>query len=221
MKKIILFPSICIFLILLLGIISSVEKLDEVKESVDEKMEKVEGVKESIEEKKWDYLSEQWNKILLKNKFVSGIDGFFKKINIVFVVLFGENYALSLTLFFVVVLWIFFFINFNIIFRDYSIFSSGISLTLAFFLAIILAQFGFYKILSEIIFKLIFFKEGIWGWFWFFAVLIIIGFLISLNKTIGKQMKGKKEQYEKERAKVERGILHRFVTAITNVLKND
>lgn len=221
MKKIILFSSICIFLILFLGIISSVEKLNEVKEAVDTKIESVEDVKESIEEKKWDYLSEQWDKILLKNKFVSGIDNFFKKINIVFIVLFGENYSLSLTLFFVIVLWLFFFINFNIIFRDYSIFSEGISLSLSFCLTIILAQFKFYRLFSEIIFKLIFFKEGIWGWIWFFVFLVFFVFLISLNKTIGKQKKEQKEHYEKEREKMERGILHRFVTAITTALKKD
>src|SRR3989338_10796665 len=59
--------------------------------------EVIQNITKTIEEKKWDYLGDRWKEVLLKNKYASAVDGFLKKIDFVFVVLFGEHYDFSLT----------------------------------------------------------------------------------------------------------------------------
>jgi len=205
-----------VFLLLCNFVISS--GLDSLKDSIDENAKKVTDTKEQIEEKKWDYLSEQWGRILLKNKIIAGVDNFFKKINIVFRVLIGEDYSLSFAVFFALALWFYFLINFNVILRDYSFFSSGVSFGLSFCVASLMAQTGIYRVIYGVIFKLLFYKGGIWSFIWFFILLVIFVFLYKLNKMVALNVKKSKEKFEKEQAKTDRGILHRFVNAITKGL---
>lgn len=54
---------------------------------------------------KWQYLQKEWKSIILKNKVVSSIDGFFTKISIVFSILFGMPYSMTFTMFVTIVLW--------------------------------------------------------------------------------------------------------------------
>ena len=153
------------------------------------------------EEKKWEYLGEQWKAVLLKNKVISFWDGLFRKINFVFFFLFGQNYDLSLTFLFAVLLWIFFFAMFGKIFSSFSTLSQGVSYVVGFLLATVLGHIKFYNFLSTIIFKIIFFKEGIWRWIFlliYFAIYFVI--LILLEKIIwkiGRHFKGTQEEKEK------------------------
>jgi hypothetical protein len=102
--------------------------------SLDGGLEKVEDAKEKIDEysdvkrweEKWDYLGTKGKEILLKNKFVSGADKIFTKISVVFLVLFGQPYSLSLVLFFVIVLWLFVFFNLGNILKSWGIVGQGV-----------------------------------------------------------------------------------------------
>lgn len=157
-----------------------------------------EKMREFTEEDKWEYLSKE---LLLKNKFISSIDRFFKNFNFLFVFFFAENYELSLTLVFVILLWIFFFAIFGKIIAGFSTFSKPVSYIGAFLLAIILAHLKFFDFISLILFKIIFFREGIWGGLSVFIFLIVYFIiLIYLEQIIWKIGRSfKKNQEEKEK----------------------
>ena len=104
MKKIgVLF--ICTFLILSFTQLFNIQAQDmgDLEDQIQEGVDRIEDAKGIFDEGKWDYLGREWKEILLKRKFVSAIDGFFTKISILFKILFGEPYSLSLPLFFVIV----------------------------------------------------------------------------------------------------------------------
>ncbi len=227
MKKIgVLF--ICLFLVFLLILQVSYiraqgiqEGLEEAKEGLEEGVEKVEDIKEKLEEDKWDYLGKEWKKIFLENKFVSFIDSFLTKISIVFVILFGEPYSLSLTLLFVIALWFYFFLKFSEIFTDYSSFSSSTAMVIGFALTVIFAQVKIFKKIVEFFGWLIFSQESnIWRFVIMLVIFLVMIGLYSLSSYLGKMHKKKKEEEEKGRAKEERGILHRFVETIKKFQKS-
>src|SRR3989338_3842042 len=101
MKKSALFIILVVFLLVsvsLILVLQTAKAQDDIlglpaglsPEEVEKTQEKVEG--------KWDYLAREWKNIFLKNKFVSAIDSFFTKISIVFRILFGMEYSMSLVL---------------------------------------------------------------------------------------------------------------------------
>lgn len=172
-------------------------------EEVEKTQEKIEG--------KWDYLSREWKNIFLKNKFVSAMDEFFTKISIVFQILFGMPYSLSLVLLIVIVLWFYFLINLLQIYRYFSIFSGWVNYVIAFGLTIIAAQT---KVLEKIAQFFIWLMLGIISSWWFsliiMAVLIIILIILyNLNKSFGKQIAAnrKKMKIEEEERKLEKGAI--------------
>ena len=63
---------------------------------------------------KWGKLGEQWEEFLINKTFVGKVDEVFKKADIVFFVLTGSHYKLSVLTFFAVLLWLFFFLSFGI-----------------------------------------------------------------------------------------------------------
>ena len=69
-------------MLLILNFITIHADLEDTQENLDKSVENLENTKTNIETK-WDYLGKEWQNILLKNKIVSGFDGFFKKISIV------------------------------------------------------------------------------------------------------------------------------------------
>ncbi len=174
----------------------------------------VSGITKTIEEKKWDYLSEQWKVFFLQNKYVYAADGFFKSIDLVFVALLGEHYDLSLTLLFTFALWVFFFFAFGRIFKDFSTFSGSVSYVLAFAIAVIAAQTGVYRGISVFIFKIIFFKEGIWRWVGFVAFIVLYAGLLTYLKWTGKFFKDMKKKRLESRQKMDQKVLRKTVEGI-------
>ena len=168
----------------------------------------VTGIQEAADEKKWEYLSEKWQEILLKNKGISMIDSFLKKINFVFVFVFGQDYSLSLTLLFVILMWIFFFVMFYRSIAAFSTFSDGVSLVIGLCLTVILSHLKVYYGLATILFKVIFFREGVWGWVavglfllgWFVA----LAFMRKIIYKIGLKTKKTREEQEKWKEKFAR-----------------
>src|SRR3989338_6576000 len=114
MKKSALFSVFIIFLLVLASLIlilhaaKAQENIPGLPSGLSP--EEVEKTQENIEGK-WDYLAREWKNILLKNKFVSAIDGFFTKISFVFRILFGMDYSMSLVLLIAIILWFYFLIN--------------------------------------------------------------------------------------------------------------
>ncbi len=157
--------------------------------------------KQFIEEQKWEYLSSQWKSILLNNTALANVDSFLKKMDPVIFTLFGEHYTLSLTLVFVVLLWIMFYVVVSTIFANFSTFNKGICWMLGLLLSIILAHVQVFHSISIILFKVFFFREGVWTWIgfavFFIAYILILATLKRFITSIGKAKK--KEEYE-ERA---------------------
>jgi len=217
--------KICVLFLISLYLVSFVftsfviaQDFSGIQQGLENNAEKLQNItntaQQFTETSKWTYLAEEWKKILLKNKTISGIDGFLRQINFVFVFLFGENYDLSLTLVFAIFLWFLFFYEFNIVFRDYSAFDKSIAMIIAFAIAVISAQMGIYKILSDLLFKLIFYKEGIWKWIWFFILLFGFIFVLILSRSAGKAATERRKKREEKQAKLDRRLLHKEVETI-------
>ncbi len=220
MKKI---WGVLIAVVFLFAIISNVSAtdLDSVKgglEDVEEAAKNVGDVTKTIEEKRWEYIGEKWGEIFLNNPTIAKIDTGLKKMNFVFFFLFGEDYALSLIFAFVIMFWFVFLVSINGIIAGFSTFSKGVSSGMSFILTIIIAQFGFYRDISELLFKVIFFKEGIWGWLFLIAVFIgIVTYIIMSGKVarwIRKWKVARKWRERLERQKAEQDILHNTVSVI-------
>lgn len=203
----------------------------DILDSIEEKVEGIGDTKENIEEgvekikeTKWDYLGEKWKTIFLRNKVVSVVDGFFQKINIVFVVLFGENYSLSLTLLFIVILWFYSFFKLSEILTDYSTFSSSVATLIGLGFSIIMAQLKFFRVLVESFGWLVFSQEA---WWLRLIIFIVIGFvmifLYKLSSQVGDSFKKNrektKEEMEKLEEKINRGIIKSFADTIVKALK--
>ena len=182
-------PSIlflAFFLVSTLSFISASNPLDGFVGQIDEGVGKVEETAERVQrisqgEARWEYLSEVWQEILLENQGVAFFNDLFERGNIVFVVLFGRDYSLSLTLIFLIILWVYFWSQFNKIIGTFSTFSSGTSLVISLGLTIILAQMQFFDWASQMIFKLLFIREGAFAWVWtigsiLFAILFAMMF---------------------------------------------
>ena len=226
MKKIGALVFLClIFFAQLVYAENIVGSLDEKINALEDTKENIEESVEEIKETKWDYLGEKWKSAFLKNKFVSVADGFFQKINFVFVVLFGENYSLSLTLFFIIVLWFSFFFKLSEVLTDYSTFSSIVATAIGFGLVIIMAQLKFFRVIVESFGWLIFSPEAWWLRLIIFVVIIfVVVFLYKLSSQIGDSFKKNrektKEEMEKAEEKINRGVVKTFADAIVKGLKD-
>jgi len=170
------------------------------EEEADRILNATKPLREITQEGRWEYLGEQWKELLLKNKAVSAVDAGFKRLNFLFFFFLGQDYELSLTLVFVFLLWVFFFTMFGKIVSNFSTFNPNVSYILAFCMATILAHLKAYKMISLVLFNIIFFREGVWGWIFlvlFFALYFIV--LIFINRIIwklGRLTKRTKEEQE-------------------------
>jgi hypothetical protein len=205
-RRIILVFVLALFLVSTLSFISASNPLDGMVGQIEDTKDKVDNTTDRIrtftrEENKWQYLGEVWQEMLLKNPVVAKIDEIFRKGNTVFVVLFGRDYALSLTLIFLIILWFYFWGQFNKIIGTFSTFSSGTSMVISLGMTIILAQMRFFDWASEIIFKLVFFREGVWGWIWAiggFLVVILVAMIFGNFFTSFRSIARKKrEEWER------------------------
>jgi len=167
-------------------------------------------------ETKWEYIGKEWQAMLLKNPGVAAVDSFLKKIDIVFVILFGRHYAISITLLIVIFLWIWFFLEFNKMLENFSMFSGGVSLGIAAALTIIFAQFqGLVKI-TEFFGWLIFSNKSL-AWNIIITAIIVLTMVVIYGLTVMLQKKsvGRKKKKEEEQARVDREIIHRTAQAAT------
>ena len=162
---------------------------------------------ESLSDKeKREYLFKELQESLLKKKYIKKTDEFLKKIDIVFVILFGEHYELSGTLLMIIILWPLFFYHFSKILDNFSAFSEKISWVLGFAMTVAGAQLGVFRKIAEGFIWLIFYKEGTW---WrFIMVIIIIIVLVGLSLLGGNLEKSIKEKKEKEKLNRDKRDIH-------------
>jgi hypothetical protein len=163
----------------------------------------------------WNDLMESWKQKVLSSEIVSGINNFFVEINIVFVILFGQDYSLSLLLYFVIILWIFFLLKISNALRMTSIFSKGVSLIISFGLTIVLAQLNLFSAISGFFVKLISMPETPWiGILIFVGIHIGLIFLGTVGTLVEKKVMANKKLLEEEKAKLNRNVLDTYVSGI-------
>ncbi|NMB66789.1 hypothetical protein GYA25_01900 [Candidatus Woesearchaeota archaeon] len=160
---------------------------------------------EQTSSEKIDSLMQQWQELLLKNEFLKELDNSFKKINMFFFVLFGENYSFSLYFFLIFVFWISLLINFYYIIRSYSTFSEFASAFISFSIILINAHLGLFKTISKFLISLIFDFGTVVRLLIVFGILAFLIYLIFFFKGNFKSIK---EERDKEQEKQDREILH-------------
>jgi hypothetical protein len=197
-----------------------VDQIENTSGQIEDSADKIQKL--SKEDVKWQELGIRWKEILLKNHVISKIDESLKKGNIVFVVLFGRDYSLSLTLLFLIMLWFYFWSQFSKILGTFSTFSSGTSTVISLGMTIILAQIRFFDWASQVFFKLIFYRTGVWGWIWnigIFFVVIMVAMIFGRFFTIFSNAHKEWVKKQKEAAR-DAGIEYRYnmLKAVTDSL---
>ncbi len=186
----------------------------------DSVIKRVEQLRNFTEENKWDYLSQQWKVLFLKNPMISSTDSFFRKINIVFVILFGRNYDLSFELFFAIALWVMTFL----MMPRYLLFLKEEWMRWLGSLAIVvgLANAQLFNFISAGLFKIVFFR---YEWYWkMFSVLVLLVILVAYRiflKYFGQIIKKNQEKKKELEAKKNQVKIEKIVKGIEENSKVD
>lgn len=233
MKKIGVVLFLCLYLSLGFGVIAQAPPgvndfgVGETGD-VDKFVNYSEQTQEFIEEEKYKLLADKWKEILLKNRFLSAVDGFFRKINFVFFILFGEDYDFTFNFLLLVVVWAIYLVFLNDIFGSFSPTSKGISFAIVVGFNIILAQIGHIAWFSNLIFRFFFFDSGflffnseeysaifgIWKWIGPIVAILIFILIIASGKVVKKNTNKRKMEVAKIKEETHRKILEEEAEAI-------
>ena len=187
----------------------TVDKIGDTREKVGDVVEDV-GSTEYWEQK-WDYLGNEGSKILLENPSVAKVDASLKKFSIVFNILFGAPYALSLALLFIIVLWIFFTINFSRLVGATGFFDGVYKWVGGILISVILAQTGFFKHLVIFFGNLVFSPDYSWMRVLVFFLIGVAFVLVEFgDRALAAYLKKKMEfSAEKKLKKIQEALLAR------------
>lgn len=143
----------------------------------------------------WEYLSQEWKTILLRNSFVKGVDSFCLSISTVFFVLFSESYSFSLELLLVIFVWVYFLLVFNNIFSNFSTFSKWASFGISFALTLMFAHLKIIKMPVTAIIWFFFGEKPWWAKIMIGAIVVALLVLVFiLIKKFGKDYKAKRQK---------------------------
>ncbi len=185
----------------------------------DSVVQGVQKVQDFTEEDKWEYLAQEWKNLLLKNKYISEVDTFLRRFSFVFVFLFGQPYDFSASLFILVYLWLIILLIFFDVFVTYSAFSKGVSYVFAIALNVILAQVGIYRRLSDLVFKTIFYGEGVWRWVSLAVFIISLVFILLFIKIILRKVRMEKKTGAEQEQKLHQKVLKETVQGVDEGLR--
>ncbi len=217
MKKSLFVFSI-LFILAVLSFASAqvnVEQVDDISKKVEGSAEKLSDI---IEKQKDDkgYLTRELTSVFTKNKIVGGIDSFFKKIDIVFVVLFGEHYALlSGKLLIVFILWVWLFFKIGDLISKGTWFSSIVSHLIALASVVILAQARVFSYMANFVLWAIFAKDA-----WWFRIIIalvfviVLGILDYLERMLGRYLDAAKKAKEEAKTQLNQGAIERYAEGL-------
>ncbi|MEK6936317.1 MAG: hypothetical protein AABW67_06015 [Nanoarchaeota archaeon] len=176
-------------------------------------LEKIQEIGKNLTSKEIssNYLKQEWNKILLDNKYISSMDSFFTKISIIFRILFGIPYSLTLTLFFVIILWFAIFLSLPGIIENSTSLSSGVSWLISLGITIILAQIQVLNRIIVFLIKFISYPENSWLRL-LVGILIFVGIIIFyyIEKYLSKYLEKKKKQKIENKTKQTQKKIEKF-----------
>ena len=174
---------------------------EQIEDSVEGLENNITKIKEFGEKDKWDFIGSRWKEFLLKNKAIVGIDTFFTKINIVFVILFGMDWELSMQMFFAFLFWIFTFFSCINYFSKTKFRQTA--LIWAFLTVLFLAVINLFEYFGEFGVWLVFYSGSfIWKLFLFVFVIVLIISWFGLNKFIAKRMEKSMKRKKEEKTDV-------------------
>lgn len=166
-----------------------------------EGVEKLRNVTEKLtdEETREEYLKKEWAKILLENKVIAKLDSFFTKYSIFFKIILGVHYSLSLTMLFVIILWVFVAAIVGDVLRKGLGIFEGFGYVLGIVAAVMLAQLQILRRIAVFLVKLMFYPEAAWARFIVFVVVIAILVLLyyfkgGVSQALEERRKKRKEQ---------------------------
>jgi len=160
-------------------------------------------VQEIVEQRKWEYLGEAWQELLLKNKFIGRANEVFTKMNPLFVVLFARDYSFSFEMLFVFLLWLFTLlslIQYRFLPRVIEKSSNLPNYLLMITVTTLIAHIQIFNYVSKAMFKFMFYKSSPW-WslitFIFLMVLLVV--YLYINRIFGKMFGKSKDDSDKEK----------------------
>lgn len=210
LRRIGVFLFILAFISLVSGQIGDIEgKIDEGVENLERNVSKV---KEFGQKEKWEFIGVQWKEFLLKNKMIAGIDAFFTKINLVFVVLFGIDWSLSLTMFFVFFLWLFTLISIT---KYFYVDSKLLRFVYSLLCVTVLAQLHFFSSLSSLASELVFLKVSpLWRTFFIFIIFLFIFLWYKLNSIFAFYFEKRRKNLIEQKARFNEKKIEKVVKGI-------
>ena len=155
-----------------------------------------------------DYLAQEWKAILLKSPIISFLNSFFNQISIVFQVLFGVPYSLSLILFFIIIIWVYVMFNIAGLVEAGGLFPGAYSYIAGFLVSIILAQFAVYEKVILFLGNLIFSPANMWVRTLIFAIVVFAFVLIEIgDRKLAEFLKSKRANEAQHKEELNRKFL--------------
>lgn len=174
------------------------------------------GEKLTDDKKRTEYFNSEFKNFLLKNKAIASIDKGLNQISIIFYILFGMKYELTLTFFLVMILWIIVFVKIAEGIHNAFDTNEAVSLGISFAVCIILGQLNLFYIIVDMTLNQILSAESLWGKLFTIIVAIIIFVIFYyIFSLINDILKSSREKREKEKEKDNRKILTTTARAIT------
>jgi len=201
----------------------ALDGLDGVQEGLNSGLDKANALKDSAEgfteKDRAEFLAQQWKEALLKNSVINTIDSLFKKLNWVFIVLFGRSYALSIELFFSMLLWSLCLAFVHLLFhlkKEWLNWVLGIGISMG------LAQLQIFNYIASFASKFVLEASGTWWTLARTAVIILfVVFLFVLNKYFGKEIGAMRKARELHETKHRLEVLEEREKHIDKALEQD
>lgn len=202
-------------LILILSFVSA-QNLEqtqkEIEDSANELQEGIDKLRNITDPQQVDIRWQKWKEFILRNKAVSGINEFFIKINVVFVILFGMDWSFSIAMAVAFLFWVFTFISIFVYMKNFQGGALGLLYSLIFI--VLLAQINLFEYIGKWADKLIFYKASLlWRTlFLLFIIGVCIGWF-SVNRLIAKEIEKKKKKQIEEMDKHSKEVFNKMVNA--------
>jgi hypothetical protein len=202
------------------------DTINSLSSTLESNVEKAQVVKDTVEksqdtqywEEKWDYLGNEWKAIFMKNSVVASLDSFFTKTSIVFEVLFGVPYSMSLVLLGIVLLWVFFLINISRIINASGLLSLGVSYLGGALILIIFAQLKVLESIVILLGRLAFSPEYVWTrLIILFVIFASFGVLSYFDRKLSAYLRLKRKAAKEREAEISRQATTNFADSF---LKN-
>ncbi|HVY01536.1 MAG TPA: hypothetical protein VHA12_02115 [Candidatus Nanoarchaeia archaeon] len=184
------FLAISALLVALILQVSALDASSLIEEKTGVNPEKLQDIPQTTQEIKETYLKQSWIDLIEKNKYLGPAHNFLLKISPVFLILFGENYSISLVLLLVMCLWFYVAMELTSLIGAFQVLNAWACTAIACGVSIILAQIGAYRSLVTLLGNLVYAKELWWMRLMIILALVVAGFIIHyLTKTFEKQIK--------------------------------